>query len=145
MADLRTEIENIFNEMDQDLQNDKENSITIYDCFDFQEEDKDRFIDAIFTLLVLFVYNIKSNFACRHQMAIEIIQCDNTLAQIIIEELWNRKFIDFEKCKNICNFLDVEFEKYRKSNHPTPLEEIAKDYPYLSKLIESFNKKDSNK
>ena len=42
MADLRTEIEKIFNEIDNDLQDDKENSMTIYDCFDFQEEDKDR-------------------------------------------------------------------------------------------------------
>lgn len=145
MADLRKEIENIFDEIDKDLQDDKESSMTIYDCFDFQEEDKDRFIDAIFILLVLFDDNIKSNFACRYHMAIEIIQCDNTLAQMIIEELWDRKFIDFERCKNICNFLDAEFEKYRKSNPPTPLEEIAKDYPYLSKLMESFNKKDSNK
>ena len=48
MAHLRTEIEKIFDEIDKDLQNDKENSITIYDCFDFQEEDKDKFIDAIY-------------------------------------------------------------------------------------------------
>ena len=67
----------------------------------------------------------------------------NTLAQMIIEELWDRKFIDFERCKDICNFLDVEFEKYKKLYPPTPLVELAKDYPYLSKLMESFNKKDN--
>ena len=39
MAHLRTEIEKIFNEIDKDLQNNKENSMTIYDCFDFQEEE----------------------------------------------------------------------------------------------------------
>ena len=52
MAHLRTEIAKIFNKIDKDLQNNKENSMTIYDCFDFHKEDKDKFIDAIFILLV---------------------------------------------------------------------------------------------
>ena len=141
MTHLRAEIEKIFNEIDKNLQNDKENSMTIYDCFDFQEEDKDKFIDAIFILLVLFDYNIKSNFACRLHMAKEIIKCDKTLAQMIIDELWDKKFITFERCKDVCNFLDAEFEEYKRQNPPTPLEELAKDYPYLSKLVKAFNKK----
>ena len=141
MAHLRTEIEKIFDEIDKDLQNNKESSMTIYDCFDFQEEDKDKFIDAIFILLVLFDYNIKSNFACRLHMAKEIIKCDKTLAEMIIEELCDRKFITFEICKDICNFIDVESEEYIKITPPTPLEEVAKYYPYLDKLMKAFNKK----
>ena len=39
MAHLRTEIEKIFDEIDKNLQNNKENSMTIYDCFDFQKEE----------------------------------------------------------------------------------------------------------
>lgn len=119
MAHLRTEIEKIFDEIDKDLQNNKENSMTIYDCFDFHKEDKDKFIDAIFILLVLFDYNIKSNFACRLHMAKEIIECDETLAQMIIDELWQRKFITFDRCKDVCDFLDVEFEEYISSCNTT--------------------------
>ena len=119
MAHLRTEIEKIFDEIDKDLQNNKENSMTIYDCFDFHKEDKDKFIDAIFILLVLFDYNIKSNFACRLHMAKEIIECDTTLAQMIIDELWQRKFITFDRCKDVCDFLDVEFEEYISSCNTT--------------------------
>ena len=141
MAHLRTEIEKIFDEIDKNLQNNKENSMTIYDCFDFHKEDKDKFIDAIFILLVLFDYNIKSNFACRLHMAKEIIECDETLAQMIIDELWQRKFITFDRCKDVCDFLDVEFEEYKKSHPTTPLEKVAKDFPYLSELMKAFNKK----
>ena len=57
---------------------------------------------------------------------------------MIIEELCDRKFITFEICKDICNFLDAEFEEYKKQNPPTPLEEVAKDYPYLDKLMKKY-------
>ena len=139
MAHLRTEIEKIFDEIDKYLQNDKENSMTIYDCFDFQEEDKDDFLNLIFTLVVLFNNNIKSNFACRLGIANKIIEVSQALAKMIIKVLCDRKFISFEICKDICNFLDVEFVKYIKAN--PPLEELAKVFPYLDKLMKSFNKK----
>ena len=116
MAHLRTEIEKIFNEIDNDLQNNKENSMTIYDCFDFQEEDKDKFIDAIFILLVLFDYNIKSNFACRLHMAKEIIKCDTTLAQMIIDELWDKKFISFEMFSKLVDEALDAFKELIQSN-----------------------------
>lgn len=141
MAHLRTEIEKIFDEIDKDLQNNEENSMTIYDCFDFQEEDKDDFLNLIFTLVVLFNNNIKSNFACRLGIANKIIEVSPTLAEIIIEKLCDRNFISFGKCKDICDFLDKEWEEYTKQNPPTPLKEVAKDYPYLDKLMKACNKK----
>ena len=136
MAHLRAEIAKIFNEIDKDLQNNKENSMTIYDCFDFQEEDKDDFLNLIFTLVVLFNNNIKSNFACRLGIANKIIEVSHASAKIIIKVLCDRKFISFEICKDICNFLDVEFVKYIKAN--PPLEELAKVCPYLDKLMKKY-------
>ena len=146
MAHLRTEIAKIFDEIDKDLQNNKENSMTIYDCFDFQKEDKDKFIDAIYHLIDDGVMIEKDGKLLYSEICNDfidtIISCNPTLAIMIIEKLNDREFIPaWSFCREICYLIDRKHREYIKQNPPTPLEKIAKDFPYLSELVKAFNKK----
>jgi len=140
MSDLIIEIENIFDEIDEDLQNDKENAMTIYDCFDLREEDKNNFIFAINNLIKCGIIYKENDKVCYNEICEkiidEIIYNNITLAQMIIEELAEQKHIDFEKSMLLCDLIDKRFDEYKKAFKKTPIKDIEE----LNNLIENFNK-----
>lgn len=144
MSDLRKEIEKIFNKIDEDLQNDKENSMTIYDCFDFREEDRNSFILSIIGLIncgVIARENDEFYYSETCEECInEIIYNNHVLAQMIIEESAEQHIIDFNKCMLLCDMIDNRWDEYRKFYKTIKFKDIEE----LQELVENFNKKNND-
>lgn len=140
MADLRTEIAKIFDEIDKDLQNDKENSMTIYECFDFQEEDNRKIASSINDAINEIVCCGDKGL---HSFRNAISYCDYRVVVMILDNLEQKKLITPQLLELLKKNLEEAHEMYQDElqKRTRPLEEVAKDFPYLDKLMKACNKK----
>ena len=131
--ELRKEIIKVFHKINKDLMNNGEDSMTIYDVYDFYYKDNRKIYDN-FTNFVYNYVNDKQNGVCEKYLQTAIRYCDGVLLGTVAESL----NIENEIKEKLLRIIDEQNTKYLKSIKTTPIEELIKDNPFLQDIYDKM-------
>lgn len=131
--ELRKEIIKVFHKINKDLMNNGEDSMTIYDVYDFYYKDNRKIYDN-FTNFVYNYVNDKQNGVYEKYLQTAIRYCNGVLLGTVAESL----NIDNEIKEKLLRIIDEQNTKYLKSIKTTPIEELIKDDPFLQDIYDKM-------